>query len=133
MPRRSKIPFANRNHTGWWVFGVVEQWVPTKGAKTAKRHLVWMNTRLLRAQNREQAYKKAVRLGNEGMPSEAHGGEWRFAGLSMLLPIYDEIEDGSEIFWDDCGWIGLKRLKRIVKKKRELPVFDDRKKTHRGG
>jgi len=59
------------------------------------------------------------------MPSKTHGGEWRFAGISMLLPIYDKIEDGSEILWETKRMMTVGRIKRLVKSKRKLPVFDD--------
>ena len=127
MAKKPTIPFRNRNHSGWWVFCEVQQWVP-KGVKLSptNRCPVWENTRLVRAKNREEAYRKAISLGKAGMPSKTFGGEWRFAGLSMLLPVYDEIEDGAEILWDDHGSISVKRIKRMVKSKRDLPVFDNR-------
>ena len=110
-----------------WIFREVQQWVSkrqTKLSPTSRCH-VWVNTRLLRARNREQAYRKAVRLGRVGHPSETKGGEWRFAGISMLLPIYEEIEDGAEILWDDHGLMEVQRIEKLVKTKEQLPVFDD--------
>jgi len=92
MPLNPPVPFRNRNHTGWWIFCEVQRWVASgSGAKSQKRFPVWENTRLIRASSREQAYKKALKLANEGMPSETDGGEWQFVGLSSLLPVYEEI------------------------------------------
>src|SRR5690242_3647961 len=101
MPHRSKVAFANRNHSGWWIFREVEFWVSRRQKKLSptSRCLVWENTRLIRAKNREAAYQKALRLGRETHPSKTNGGEWRFAGISMLLPVYEDIEDGAEILW----------------------------------
>jgi len=127
MPRRSKVAFRNRSHSGWWVFTEVQQWVSDrqKVLSPASRCEVWENTRLLRAANRDAAYRKAMKLGGEGMPSKTDGGEWRFAGISMLQPVYEEIEDGAEILCDKRGLMAVKRIKTLVKTRRELSVFDD--------
>jgi hypothetical protein len=66
-----------------------------------------------------------MRLGKAGHPSKTKGGEWRFAGISMLLPIYEDIEDGAEILWDDRGRMPVRQIKKLVRSKRQLPVFDD--------
>ena len=55
-----------------------------------------------------------------------NGGEWRFVGISQLLPIYEEIEDGAEIMWEDHGRLPTKRIKHLVKSKKQLVVFDDK-------
>ncbi|MGN6727103.1 MAG: DUF4288 domain-containing protein, partial [Tepidisphaeraceae bacterium] len=121
------IPSADRNHTGWWVFWEVQRWVATGAdAKSQKRFPVWENTRLVRARSREKAYNKAIKLANEGMPSQTEGGEWQFVGLSSLLPVYEELDDGSELLWTNHGSIGLVKLKRLDKAKDKLPAFDDR-------
>lgn len=127
MPLKRAVLFRNRNHTGWWVFCEVQRWVATgNDGKLQKRFPVWENTRLVRARGREQAYKRALKLANEGMPSQTHGGEWQFVGLSSLLPVYDELDDGAEILWTDHGSIGMEKLKRLVKVKDKLPAFADR-------
>lgn len=126
MPQQPAIPFRNKSHSGWWVFCEVERWVAVgRTAKRQKRFPVWENMRLIRARTREQAYKKAVKLATAGMPSRTEGGEWQFVGLSLLLPVYEDLEDGAEILWTNHGSIGLEKLKRLVKAKEELPVFDD--------
>lgn len=123
-----KVPFRNKNQTGWWVFSVVQQWVSNrqKTLSPTSRCLVWENTRLIRAKSRDEAYRKAIKLGRAGHPSKTLDGEWRFAGISMLLPVYEEIEDGVEILWTDRGRLPVKSIKRLVKSKNQLPVFDDK-------
>ena len=93
------IPHRNRNHTGWWIFREVERWVPRRraGQKAPTRHLVWENTRLVCADSREEAHRKAVALCRAGRPRKTNGGEWRFVGLSLLLPVYEELADGAEL------------------------------------
>ena len=66
-----------------------------------------------------------MRLGAKGHPSRTLAGEWRFAGISQLLPIYDELEDGAEIFWDDRGFLPVSKIKKLVKSKKQLSVFND--------
>jgi hypothetical protein len=128
MAKKLVVPHRNRSPSGWWVFCEVQQWVPKGRAKLSptNRCPVWENTRLVKARDRDEAYSNSMKLGRVGMPSKTFGGEWRFVGLSMLLPVYDEIEDGAEILWDDHGSISVGRIRRMVKSKRDLPVFDDR-------
>jgi len=44
----------------------------------------------------------------------------------MLMPVYEEIEDGAEILWVDHGALPIKAVKKLVKAKSQLSVFDDR-------
>ena len=126
MPKAPKIPSRNQSHSGWWIFSELEHWVAKgKGLSPRGRYPDWENTRLLRAKNREEAYRKALKLGRAGHPSKTDGGEWRFAGITMLLPVYEDIEDGAEILWEDRGSLSLKRIRELVKSKRKLPVFQD--------
>ena len=127
MARKSKTSFCNRDHTGWWIFNEVLQWVSRRQKKLTdeSRCLVWENTRLIRARNREEAFQKALRLGQEGHPSPTSGGEWRFVGISLLLPVYEDLEDGAEVLWTVRGRMTVGRIKKLVKSKKELPVFDD--------
>ena len=127
MAKRHHIPNANRNQTGWWVFCEVQQWVSKRqrNLSPTSRCLVWENMRLIRAKSREVAFRKALKLGRVGYPSKTNGGEWRFAGISLLLPVYEELEDGAEILWTVRGKMSVKRIQGLVKTKKQLPVFDD--------
>lgn len=127
MTRQSKIPFRNRSQSGWWIFREVQQWVSRRQQKLTdeSRCLVWENTRLIRARNRDEAFGKATRLGQAGHPSQTEDGEWRFAGISMLLPVYEKIEDGAEILWNDRGQMPVRSIKKLVRSKQELSVFGD--------
>lgn len=128
MPARDRIQNRNTSPTGWWIVGELEHWVSKRQKKLSpkSRCCVWENIRLIRAKNRDEAYRKATKLGREGHPSKTDRGEFRFAGLSLLLPVYEPIGDGAEILWEDRGWMTVGRLRKLVKTKRQLPVFDDR-------
>jgi hypothetical protein len=128
MARMPRLHSRNRSPYGWWIATEVVQFVP-EGRRTTdsnRRFLVWENTRLIRAKDRDEAYEKAIEIGRAGMPGEADRGEWRFVGISVLLPIYEKLDDGAEIIWDDRGMMSARRIKSLVKKKRDLSVFDDR-------
>jgi len=57
--------------------------------------------------------------------SRNNAGQWRFAGISMLLPVYEDIEDGAEILWNERGLMRIGAIRKLTKTKRQLPVFDD--------
>ena len=128
MSRKSSVPWRNKSPTGWWIVGEVQAWVPSKSRRASRRSKshVWENLRLIRAKDREGAYRKAVRLGRDGDSAETDNGVWRFAGISLLLPVYEKIEDGAEVLWTDRGKMSANSLRKLAKSKRQLPVFNDR-------
>ena len=129
MRKKSIVAYRNKNHTGWWIFSEVEYWVSNarRKLKPSSRCPVYENTKLIRAKSREEAYRKAIKFGRAGLPCKTNGGEWRFAGISMLLPVYERIEEGAEILWEDRRHMNFARIKKLVKSKRQLAVFDDTK------
>ena len=132
--RSPKVPYANRNHTGWWIASFIErfEYYGENKANLNRRCLAWENTILIKAPNREVAYRKAVvrgRLshGNEGVNSSSgRKGAWRFEGLTGLLPVYEELEDGAEILWQEHAGVTVRKIRSRIKQKHELAVFDDR-------
>ena len=133
MKRRKEIPFRNRNHTGWWIAYYVErfEYYDEDRSKLNRRCLAWENTILVRAEGREEAYRKAMAFGRIGDGSEGHDsgtrrrGAWRFEGLTSLVPIYEKIEDGAEILWREYKGRTVKKIKNRVRSKKELEAFDD--------
>jgi len=132
MANKKSIPHRNRNQTGWWIFSEVEQWVSKRQKRlvAGSKCLVWENMRLVKASSREEAYRKAIRICEEAHPVETVGGEWRFAGISMLLPICEELDDGAELLWKTKGEMTVEKIQKLVKSKMELPVFDDSENEH---
>jgi hypothetical protein len=69
-----------------------------------RRFLTWENTILVKASGIDEAYDKAVTFGLENT-SPYKGGlagvdvQWVFEGILDLLPIYEELGDGSEVAW----------------------------------
>lgn len=128
-----KIAQQNRSPTGWWIASFIERAVWDDDARRpseSSRCTAWENTIIFKAKNRDSAYSKAVRLGSLNKSTfsdttDKRTGRWVFEGLTSLLPIYDELEDGAEILWRDHSGRTLKRVRAMVKKKSELEAFDD--------
>lgn len=127
-----RIPFRNRNQYGWWVASYIErfEYYDEPKHKLGRRCLAWENTILVKARNREEAYRKAVAVGgqcegSEGWNSVGRKGAWRYEGLTMLLPIYEELEHGAEILWNEYAGRTVRSIRALVKSKRELTVFND--------
>jgi len=130
-----KVPWKNRSPTRWWVATLIERF-EFDGENTSnprRRCRAWSNVVVLKARDREHAYRKAMRYGE----SDTRDNDWVaalsgrkgklvFEGLASLLPVYDEFdEDGSEIFFNDYESITVSRVRRWVRQKAALEVFDD--------
>nr|CAP48604.1 putative integron gene cassette protein [uncultured bacterium] len=127
MTKKAHSP--NDSPHGWWIASYIERYVPD-GVKLTDddRCLAWENTILLRAPDRESAYLKALENGKGGedkVSGRKGPGLWKFEGLTSLLPIYDEIEDGAELMWTEHRNKKVKSITARVKKKHELECFQD--------
>lgn len=90
-----------------------------------RRFLSWENTVLVRASDLDEAYDKIVKIGMDNTePYKGGPGgidvQWVFEGVTEILPIYEEIEDGSEIIWAKHKPRKLKNLRQWVRKKGEF-------------
>ena len=129
------IPDRNKSPYGWWVATVIErfQFDDEDLENMRRRCRAFSNVVLLKADDREQAYKKAIEYGQLGIEDKSHWsndkgrkGRWIVEGLSSLMPIYEELDpDGSEIMFEDDNGITVGRVKSWVRNKNELEVFDD--------
>ncbi len=92
-----------------------------------RRCIAWENYHIIKADNPNEAYKKAVKLGkfqeNKYTNTEGKNVLWIFEGLTMLVPIYEELKDGAEIGWTEHENKAVKTIKNLVKPKDELEVF----------
>jgi hypothetical protein len=93
-----------------------------------RRCLAWENYHIIKAENPEEAYEKAVKLGksyeNKYKNTEGENVRWIFEGLTMLVPIYEELHDGAEIGWTEHENKAVKTIKGFVKPKEKLEVFE---------
>ncbi|HCN78468.1 MAG TPA: hypothetical protein DIT13_14900 [Verrucomicrobiales bacterium] len=90
-----KKPATSR--TGWWIAGLLEKHSNTD------RPTYWNNYRLIKAGDWRTAFRKAAELGaaNARVGNKAFSGHQEFIGVTDLLPIYDEFEDGAELLWQE--------------------------------
>ena len=97
---------------------------PEAGKKNPKKKFPsWENTVLIKAKDFDHAYVKASKIGRQGAENFRGGPmrvpmRWVFEGITELLPVYEDIEDGAEIMWAEHPPRTLKALRRLVKSKR---------------
>jgi|SRR5215471_1436699 len=86
-----------------------------------KRFLTWENTILLKAADLDEAYDKIVERARTDPYKNVQGVDvqWVFEGVTEILPIYEEIDDGCEIIWSE----DTKKLKNIRKRARARGEF----------
>jgi len=116
-----------KNNGDWFLADIVERAEMVGDDKTNpnRRCLTWTNTVLIQAESIEDAYDKAMKVGrkNYSMRYKAASGKicsWKVLGLSLLVQVYEDIEDGAEIAFTDNGSIAAKTSERMVKTKKEL-------------
>ncbi|MBY0487699.1 MAG: DUF4288 domain-containing protein [Flavobacteriaceae bacterium] len=89
-----------------------------------RRVTTYGNHHLIKADSPEEAFDKAVKLGEKTnykfINSDELEMESSFVGIGELLPIYEDIEDGAELMWTDYGFISNRRTMKIPNKKEEI-------------
>ena len=89
---------------------------------------VHFNLTLVRADSREEAYEKALRFGAEEEStysnSDGQTVNARFRGLRDLYVIYDELEDGAELLYEEAHDLPEEKLAASIKPKERLSVFE---------
>ena len=123
MEKAEKISNKNGN---WYIVEIIEKCEPVERneKQDLRRVTTWGNHHLIKADSPEKAFDKAVKLGKEAeykfTNSDKIEMEWIFVGIGELLPIYEDIEDGAELMWNDYGFISNRRTMRMPYKKKEL-------------
>ncbi|KUG08732.1 DUF4288 domain-containing protein [Solirubrum puertoriconensis] len=111
------------NNGNWFIAEIIERTEPSRADdfKEKSSCTVWGNYILIKAGTLAEAYDKAASLGekyNYTFRNE-EGVELTnfFIGNGDLLPVYEDIEDGTEILWTDYGSISARKAKSLVKAK----------------
>ena len=67
------------------------------------RTVYWNNYRLIRASHWREAFRRAIEMGTSSTETgrRAFGHPQSFLGITDLVPIYDEFEDGAEVLWQE--------------------------------
>jgi hypothetical protein len=93
------------------------------------RNVVHTNLMLIRAHSPDEAYVKAIELGKASdMTYENPQGESVvsvFRGLRELCVIYDKLEDGGELTYDEKFGVPNEEIERGIKPKERLAVFSE--------
>jgi hypothetical protein len=118
-----KILIENGN---WYIAEIIEKCEPVNRneSQELRRVKTWGNFHIIKAESPKIAYDKALKIGKNGEykfnNSDNIEMEWIFIGIGNLIPIYEDIEDGSEIMWEDYGNISNKRAMRFPISKEKL-------------
>mgnify|MGYP003608543243 CR=1 FL=1 len=122
-----KIKMTDKNVSpiGWYVGSYLIRFIEIEEMDNfdpEKCFLSWENTVMVKASNLDEAYDKIERIakldtkpykgGSDGVPVK-----WVYEGITELLPIYEELDDGAEIMWSERNPRKLKNLQKLVKKK----------------
>ena len=111
----------------WYLAWIVQE-ITVEGDP---RNVVHTCTRLIRAHSPEEAYDKALRLGREEEVtyenSDGKGVKIVFRGLNDLIGIYEDLEDGAELTYEEEVGVKEDEIKRMLTERERLSVFQDGK------
>jgi hypothetical protein len=118
----------NISPVGWYVASYLIRFTEINDPNNEnqeERFISWENTVIVKAIDLDEAYEKAVKIAHEttepylGGP-DAVPVQWVFEGITELLPIYEELEDGAEIMWAEHKPRKLKNLQKLVRSRNEI-------------
>jgi len=116
----------NVSPVGWYVGSYLLRFVELDDKERndpERRFLSWENTVIVKAKSLDSAYTKVERIGKSqtkpyrGGPPPGVRVQWEYLGITDLLPIYEELEDGAEIAWTERPSRKLRTLKQWVRPK----------------
>ena len=93
-------------------------------------NVLHINTTLINAHSPEEAYEKAIALGQESEDEPYENPNEKmvtttFKGLNNLDVIHDKLEHGAELFYCEHGNIPKDKIKNYITSKENLAVFAD--------
>ena len=107
----------------WYLAAMVEE-ITVEGDS---RRIVHKNWTLIRGDSPEDAYRKAHELGRKsGVSYDNPTGrlvQIKFRGLSGLNVIYDELEHGAELIYDELLDLSEEDVEALIVPKQDLAVF----------
>jgi hypothetical protein len=91
-------------------------------------HSIYVNTILVKANSVEEAYEKALGFGEVYNHSFTNTDQEEvkvsFRGLRDLYLIYDKLEDGAELIYEEYEEITEEQIAAMVTPKEKLRVFE---------
>ena len=118
----------NISPCGWYVGSYLLRFIELAedgNEDPERRFATWENTVLVKANGLDEAYDKVVKVAMENTGPYKGGPdgidvEWVFEGVTDLLPVYEELEDGVEIMWANHAPRKLKNIRKHARKKGEF-------------
>jgi hypothetical protein len=90
-------------------------------------NVIHRNLTLIHARSAEEAYEKAQRTGHDSETSYLNRRNQlvviHFVGIAKLDVIYEPLEDGSELAFDEFVGVSSEDIKRMIPSKDRLDVF----------
>lgn len=123
MNSNEKISNEKKN---WFIAEIIEKCEPVirNDESDLRRVTTYGNHHLIKADSPEEAFDKAVKLGEKSnykfINSDKLEMESSFVGIGELVPIYEDIEDGAELMWTDYGFISNRRTMKMPYEKGEI-------------
>ena len=114
----------NKTKTSWYLAYEI-LYFEYANLSLQKDYLVWENLRLINAKTPEIAYQKAIQYGKdseEELEINESKGYCKFLVLKKLVPIYENLDDGSEIEWKEYE-VSKSKLAGLVVSKKNLQAF----------
>jgi hypothetical protein len=115
-----------KNRGDWFMVGMLVRYECPRKARgmPPQDERTWLNFVLMNAVTPQAAYKKAIAKGRDDARSTnaAHlwRGKWKFLGITALIPISNDIEDGAELLWSDLGRVSRDHAKTFMQTKASL-------------
>ena len=107
----------------WYIAELVME-ITVEGAL---RNVVHKNLVLVRADAPEEAHGKAVGLGQKAETSYQNPKDRlvriRFRGVSKLDVMYEDLEDGAELTFEEYVGVAPEDIQRLIPPKERLQVF----------
>ncbi len=115
----------NVSPVGWYLVSYLLRFVELNDEhkdNDEARFLSWKNSILVRAQTLDEAYARGLKMAREAAKPYKGGPsgvpvQWKLVGVTDVLPIYEELQDGAEILWTERAPRKLKNLKMMVRPK----------------
>lgn len=109
---------------GWYIGSYLERFVPlgmSDCADPEQKFASRICTVLVRAPAMKEAYDKIIDVALEKTPPvivthKKREGRWAFEGITGVLPVYEDIEDGAEVTWAEYKpRRKLKNLRKMIR------------------
>lgn len=109
--------------TEWYIADLLME-ITVHGAKS---NVIHRNLTLIRADLPEEAYQKAEKVGKQSETSyhnpKGQLVEIRFRGIVKLDAIYEPLEDGAELAFEEIIGVSEQEIQRIIPPREKLDVF----------